>query len=302
MTDVTIDTDRPFRGILLRLLSGFLFAAMVVMVKATSEEVPLGEIVFFRSAFALIPLIAFLWIRGEFPSGLRTKRPWGHVLRSGFGAAAMFTSFAAIARLPVAEATLIGYLSPVLTAIAGVILLGERMTIFRIGGVVLGLAGVAVLVWPELGGGVADDGRLAGLVLGVITAILTALALAMTRSLARNESPGAIAFYFALASAAAGLATLPGGWVMPLAQGFWFLVLAGIFGGFAHIAMTVAFRYAEASRLAPFEYVALIWAVLADLLIFGLPLAPAFFFALPLVLGGAAFAALERSRRKAVAA
>ncbi|WP_425051773.1 DMT family transporter [Psychromarinibacter sp. S121] len=303
MSAIDTPADIPLRGILLRLFSGFLFAGMVVMVKALSEDVPLGEIVFFRSAFALIPLVVFLRIRGEFPAGLRSKRPWGHVVRSGFGAAAMFTSFAAIARLPVAEATLIGYLSPVLTAVAGVVLLGERATVYRVVGVALGLAGVAVLVWPELGGGPADARRLTGLALGVATAVLTAMALAMTRSLARSgESPGAIAFYFALASAAAGLATLPGGWIMPSMQTLLFLVMAGIMGGFAHIAMTLAFRYAEASRLAPFEYVALIWAVLSDLLIFGLPLSPIFFLALPLLLGGAAVAAMEGRRRKGVTA
>lgn len=299
MTAVDTSPDMPWRGIFLRLLSGLLFAGMVVMVKALSEDVPLGEIVFFRSAFALIPLVIFLRLRGEFPSGLKTKRPWGHLLRSMFGATAMFTSFAALARLPVAEATLIGYLSPVLTAVAGVVLLGERATVFRVGGIALGLAGVAVLVWPEIGGGVMDQTRLIGLALGVATAVLTSLALAMTRSLAHGgESPGAIAFYFAICATLGGLATLPGGWILPSSQTLILLVLAGIFGGFAHIAMTLAFRYAEASRLAPFEYVALIWAVLTDIAIFHLPLAPAFVFALPLVLGGAVFAALERRPRR----
>ncbi|MBL1420528.1 MAG: DMT family transporter [Alphaproteobacteria bacterium] len=299
MTEIDNSIDKPRRGILLRLLAGLLFAGMVVMIKAVSEKVPLGEIVFFRSAFAMIPLVIFLYLRREFPHGLRTKRPWSHVLRSGFGAAAMFTSFATIARLPVAEATVIGYLSPVLTAVAGVVLLGERATVYRIGGIALGLAGVMILVWPELGVGELDTRRFTGLILGVITAILTSLALSMTRSLARTtESPGAIAFYFALCSGLAGLATLPGGWIMPSADTLLLLVLAGLFGGFAHIAMTLAFRYAEASRLAAFEYVAIIWAVLTDLVIFSLPLAPAFLLALPLVLAGAAFAAMERSTQK----
>lgn len=286
-------TDRPGFGILLRLLSGFLSAAMVVAVKAVSDTVPLGEIVFFRSAFALIPLVIFLWLRSEFPAGLHTNRPWGHIARSGFGAVAMFTSFASIARLPIAEATLISYLYPVLTAAAAVILLGERMTPYRTGGIALGLAGVFVLVWPELDGSQIDRARLTGLILGVLTAILTALALAMTRSLVRTDSPGSVAFWFAASSAAAGLVTLPSGWIIPSAPTLALLILAGLFGGFAHIAMTVAFRYAEASRLAPFEYVALIWPVMADLLIFHLHLAPAFILALPLVLGGAALAAME---------
>jgi drug/metabolite transporter (DMT)-like permease len=121
--------ERPALGNALRLLSGLLFAAMVVCVKAVSLDAALGQVVFCRSFFALIPLVAFLWLRREFPGGLRTRRPFGHMLRSGFGALAMFASFAAIARLSVAEATLVGHLSPVFTAAAGMVLLSGRLTL-----------------------------------------------------------------------------------------------------------------------------------------------------------------------------
>ena len=287
--------DRPALGIALRLLSGLLFAGMAVCVKAASDAVPLGQIVFFRSAFALIPLVAFLAWRRELPGGLRTGRPWGHLVRSAFGAAAMFTSFAAVARLPLSEAALIAYLSPVFTAIAAAAVLSERLTVWRIAGLVLGFGGVVALVWPDLGGG-ATGGRLAGYAFGIATAALTACALLMVRSLARTENAGAIAFYFVVASMIGGLMTLPWGWAVPSLPTLALLVLCGLFGGAAHIAMTLAFRHAEASRLAPFEYVALLWTALADLAIFGLALSPALLLALPLVLGGAALAAMERRR------
>ncbi|MEP4197077.1 MAG: DMT family transporter [Aliishimia sp.] len=145
--------DRPTLGIYLRILSGLLGTGMFICVKAVSDTVPLGEIVFFRSLFAVIPLLVFLWIRDEFPGGLATKRPFDHVLRAGFGALALLTSFAALARLNVAEAILIAQLTPMLTAIAAVWLLSERLTIFRIAGIGLGFAGVVVLIWPELGVG-----------------------------------------------------------------------------------------------------------------------------------------------------
>lgn len=304
MTTSPFSTFAPStRGVLLRLLSGFLFAAMIVCIKASSTSVPLGEIVFFRSFFALAPLVLFLWLRGEFPGGLATRRPLGHLLRSGFGAAAMFASFASIARLPVAEATLIGHLTPAFTAVAAALFLRERLTVWRVGGVLLGLAGVMVLVSPDLGTtGPLDPRQLAGYGFGLLMAVLTAAALLMVRALNRTESPGAIAFYFVVASMIAGLVTLPFGWTLPDMQSLALLVGAGLFGGAAHIAMTLAFRYAEASRLAPFEYVALVWPVLADLLVFHLPLAPAFALALPLVLGGAAMAALERKQREKLAA
>lgn len=292
--------ERPALGIGLRILSGAMFAGMAIFVKAVSNHVPLGQIVFFRSAFALIPLVVFLWIRSEFPHGLTTKRPFGHLLRSGFGAAAMFASFASIERLPLGEATLLGYLSPVFTALAGVFILGERANVWRVGGVLLGILGVITLVWPELGNGGADPSRLAGYGLGLLMGVLTAFALIMVRSLNRTENPGAIAFYFVLASMIGGIATLPLGWVMPDLKSLILLVFAGVFGGLAHITMTLAFRHTEASRLAPFEYLAILWPVLADIVLFQLPLNPVFLVALPLVLAGAAMAAMEgrKARRK----
>ncbi|MEM9797003.1 MAG: DMT family transporter [Pseudomonadota bacterium] len=291
---MTDPLDRPDLGIALRVLSGLLFTGMAVCVKALSEAVPTGQIVFYRSAFALIPLAVFLWWRGELPGGLATRRPGAHLLRSALGAAAMFASFATIARLPLAEAVLIGHLSPILTAVFAVLILSERLTVWRIAGVVLGFAGVVALVWPEFG--IGDPGaatRLTGYALGLLAAALTAGALLTVRSLARTESPGAIAIYFVAASMVGGLLTLPSGWAETGRMTFALLALAGLFGGAAHIAMTLAFRYAEASRLAPFEYVAFLWAVLADLVLFGTPLGPSFLLALPLVLLGAASAASE---------
>lgn len=290
--------ENPRIGILLRILSGFLFAGMSICIKAVAADVPVGEIVFFRSAFALVPLVVFLWIRKEFPQGLATRRPLGHLLRSSLGAAAMFASFASIARLPLAEATLLTYLSPTFTSVAGVLLLFEQVTIWRVGGVVLGLAGVLVLVWPELGHHDMDSGRMWGYVWGLLMGILTAFALIMVRSLSRTENPGAIAFYFVIASMIGGIATVPFGWVIPDWYALSILVMAGLFGGFAHIAMTLSFRHAEASLLAPFEYLAILWPVLADLLLFDMPISSAFLTALPLVLAGAALAAMEGRRRR----
>ncbi|MEM1149885.1 MAG: DMT family transporter [Pseudomonadota bacterium] len=290
-------TDNPALGISLRLLSGFLFAGMFVSVKAVSEDVPLGEIVFFRSFFALIPLIIFLWARGEFPSGLATKRPGAHFVRSSFGALALFTSFAALARLNVAEASLLAQLSPVITALAAVVLLGERLTLWRVSALALGFLGVIVLVWPEIRGG-TDQARFIGYLIGLASASLTALALIMVRSLNRTESPGAIALYFVLASMLGALLTLPWGWLLPDTGTLLLLICAGLFGGLAHIAMTLAFRYAEASRLAPFEYVALIWPLLADLLLFRVGVSAAFFVAAPIILGASVLAAMEGRRDK----
>lgn len=287
--------DRPLAGILLRILSGMLFAAMLVCVKVVSNEVPLGQTVFFRSAFALLPIVVFMAWRREFPRALATRRPYGHLLRSGLGAAAMFTSFAAVARLPVAEATLLAQLAPVTLALGGVLLLGERLTVHRVAALALVLCGVSFLILPELQGGPVAE-RLFGYGLGIFSALLTAGALLTVRRISRTESPASIAFYFVLISTLAGLATIGLGWVSVGWSTLTLLVLAGLFGGAAHICMTIALGMTEVSRLAPFEYLALIWPVLADLWLFGQPFSDGFLLALPLVLGGAMLAAMEGRR------
>jgi len=290
-------TDRPSLGISLRILAGVLSAGMFICVKAVGTDVPLGEVVFFRSFFAVIPLIIFLWLRGEFPQGLATKRPFEHLLRSSFGALSLFTSFAALAYLSLAEALLIAQLSPMLMAVGAVVILSERLTIWRVCGILVGFVGVIVMVWPDLGGAGSDSARLLGIGLGLVSAVLSALALIMVRSLNQTESPGAIAMYFVVASMVGALCTLPWGWIIPDAQTTALLIGAGLFGGFGHIALTLSFRYAEASRLAPFEYIALLWPLLADLFIFRLQLSMTFLVAAPLILAGAIIAASEGTKR-----
>lgn len=156
------DINHPNLGIILRIVSGLLGSGMFICVKAVSDEVPLGEIVFFRAFFAFIPLLIFLWIRREFPQGLATKRPFDHLLRSGFGALSLFLAFAAISRLNLAEAVLIAQLSPVLMAAAAVLFLSERITIWRVGGLMLGFLGVIALVWPDLSSSNVSTDRLLG--------------------------------------------------------------------------------------------------------------------------------------------
>lgn len=257
-------------GIYLRIGATLFFTIMVLFIKLIADVVPTGQIVFYRSAFALIPLVTFLYLTKEFPSGLRTKRPKGHVYRCLLGCLAMFASFASLKYLPISHATVIGYLAPILAVILARVMLKEEVTGARWAGIIIGFVGMLVLILPNVSGVEADQSYFTGVMLGLLTAVLTAGAKIQIRNLAKTENAGAIAFYFALTCTVAGLATLPMGWVIPNHEQLLLLIGSGLAGGIAHIMMTLSYQYSEVSKLATFEYLALAFAVVADFVFFAI--------------------------------
>lgn len=257
-------SDRPILGLWLRVGSILAFSGMALCVKLAASDFPTGQMVFYRSFFAIIPLVGFLWLRGEFPNGLRTRKPLGHLLRCLAGCVAMFTAFASLRYLPLADYTLVGFLAPFATAILARLVLGEATGPRVWIGVGLGFAGVIVLVWPELSMSGQREGYLLGVALGLATALLTAITKIQIRTLCRTESAGAIAFYFALTCTMAGAATAVFEWNSAGLDQLWPLIWAGILGGIAHILMTLGIQFCPLSRQAGLDYLTLAFAILMD--------------------------------------
>lgn len=277
---LTLDTT----GIFLRIGATFFFTLMVILIKFLAEAVPVGQVVFFRSAVALVPLVLFLMWTRDFPSGLRSKRPMGHVVRCLMGCAAMFASFASLKYLPLAHASILGYLAPMLAVVLARFILGENVSPIRWFAVVLSFLGMLVLVLPKATGAALDQSYMIGLALALVMAVFTAGAKIQIRSLALTENAGAIAFYFALTCALAGLLTAGLGWVQPNPMQWLLLIGSGLTGGIAHIMMTLALQKSEVSKLAPFEYLSLIFAVIADYTLFNVVPGLAFVGATALIL------------------
>lgn len=257
-------------GIALRLLATLLFSLMSLSVRVASVEAPVGQIVFWRSCIALVPILAYLALRGQLRDGLKTGNPIAHVKRSLYGAAAMFFSFLSIAHLPLALATALSFLAPLVVVPIAVLLLGERPGWLVAGATLLGFFGVGLMLWPAMSGPAMATGTLIGVGAGLACAATTAFAKTEIKRLTATEKPAAIAFYFALLCAACGLATWPFGWANVGATAWLALLASGLFGGLAHIAMTEAVARAPISTLAPFEYTAMLWALLFDLAVFAL--------------------------------
>lgn len=262
----------PLRGILLKSLSVVVFTVMSSLVKATAGgalPIPPGQQMFFRSFFAIPVILVWLAMRGELGVGLRTHRPMGHFYRGLVGSAAMCMSFWALALLPLPEVMAIGYAAPLLTVILAAMFLGEPVRLFRLSMVALGLLGVVIVLSPRLGAGVTGDPRHSlGAVVTLTGAACTAMAMIFVRKLAQEERTSAIVFWFSVTSTLLGLLTLPFGWVMPDAGTLAMLVAIGLLGGVAQILLTSAYRYADASLIAPFDYVSMVLALLIGWFVF----------------------------------
>ncbi len=257
-------------AIAMKLASVTMFVVMASLVKAGSVEVPSGQAVFFRSFFALMVIVGWLIAKGEFWDGIATQDKAGHAWRGGVGTFAMLCMFGALGLLPLPEVTAIGYVKPIMVVVFAALILGERVRMYRLGAVGLGLIGVLIILWPRLSmvGSATTNVQVIGALLVLVGASSAALAQVFIRRMVETESVSAIVFWFSLTSSVLSLMTFPFGWAIPSPLVAFYLILAGVIGGFAQILLTLAYRYAEAAILAPFDYASMVVAVIIGIFIF----------------------------------
>ncbi len=254
------------RGILLMIGAVTVFTVMTSFIKVTAGRVPAGEAVFFRSVMALPVIMIWLASQGKLRGGLATERPWGHVVRGFAGTIAMGLGFAGLAYLPLPEVTAIRFVTPILMVILAALILGEKFRMVRMSAVTIGLIGVIVILWPNLGGTSESAAFGAFLVLG--SAGFAAFAQVFVKSMAGREKTAAIVFYFSMTATLLSLLTIPFGWVVPTPRELAFLVGAGLIGGVGQILLTSSYRFADAGVLAPFTYVSMLWAIVIGYFVF----------------------------------
>ena len=267
----TKPTVKPLLGISFKVLSALAFTMMSAGLKLVSDRYPTGELVFFRSFCALIPLLVWLGWQGDLINSVRTRNLRGHILRGIIGSTGMFAGFTALSFLPLHDAIAIGYAAPLITVALAALILKEVVRAYRWTAVVIGLVGVLIMLSPHLSTSVRQGfgGPAVGAAFALLGAFCSAGATIQVRRLVRDEKTGAVVLYFSLLSATLGLATIILGWNWPTAKDFALLVLIGILGGIGQILMTQSYRYADTSIVAPFEYTTMIWALLIGWFLFG---------------------------------
>jgi drug/metabolite transporter (DMT)-like permease len=251
-------------GILLRVLAMALMAVLAAIVKACAERgVPVLEIIFFRNAFAFIPVMLYIWRTSGF-GVLRTRRPGAHLTRSAVGLTGMICGFTAVSMLPLTQSTAISFSAPLFMVALSALILKEPVGMHRWLAVAVGFVGVLIMVHPDPRQFVG-----VGVLFAIAAAVGSAGAMIAIREISRTEPGPTIVFYFTLAGAAVGLASLPFGWVMPSPGVLALLVAAGLIGGTGQLLLTEAIRRAPVAVVAPFDYTQLVWAGLIGFLVWG---------------------------------
>ncbi len=271
--------ERRLLAIALRLVAALVLTLMFAIVKLVDARgVSLVESLFYRQALAM-PLVLGWIIMGPGWAALKTRRPAAHVTRTVLGMTGMALNFTTFLLLPLAEATVLLFTVPLFATILSAVLLKERVGVHRWGAVLLGFAGVLIVVQP---GG--TELPAVGVVVGLCAATVVSAVSITLRQIGRTESAVTTVFWFTSLSAV-GL-----GMAMPFVgeshevTTFLLLLGLGLLGGLAQIALTASLRLAPVSVVLPMDYSNLLWSALIGWLVFAALPTPTLWLGAPLII------------------
>ena len=279
--------NNPAAGIALILVAVSAISLNDMLIKLLSGGYPLHQMVFIRSGIGICISLVILQFEGGWAS-LRPRRPGLQILRAFLLVVANMSFFAALASLPLAETTAIAFVAPLLITLLGVPLLGERVGPLRIGAVLVGFAGVIIVIQPWQGG----DARAAPFVvylLPLVAALAYALNSLLTRLLGVSSRPSAMAIYVQVTFIAVSLGFwavagdgrftdglqneslifLLRAWTWPAPGDVGLFAVLGVTSGVVGYTIAASYRLADAATIAPFEYVGLPMAIFWGWVIFG---------------------------------
>ena len=230
------------------------FSLMDVIVK-WSEEYPVGEVLFFRGFFGIIPLL-FLIPKNRYFDFYKTNRPFLHLKRCLAGLIALISIFIALRNLPLATVVSISFAAPIFTTIFSIFLLNEKVGFYRWLAVLVGFVGIIVISEPGL----------SSLNLYYIYPIIFCLGLSYVaisiRKLATTEPVWLISFFFSFSIMILSFFTFYQNWIMPSFKHLFLLSMIGILGGLANLWLSQSYKLSEVSLVSPLKYLALIFAII----------------------------------------
>jgi drug/metabolite transporter (DMT)-like permease len=249
------------RGALWMCAAATAFALMITLVRHLTDGLHPLQVVFFRTAFGLLAMLPWLLRQGI--GVLRTGRFRLHLLRALIGIFAMVGWFTTLSLMPLAEATALSFTAPIFTSVLAGLILGEAMRLRRWSATALGFLGALIIVRP--GFAAIDPAAL----LAVITAAIWASSTILIKIMARTESAGAITTYMVLLTTPMTFLAALFVWQNPSLEQLGWAALLGAAGSTGHLCMSRALATADATVVAPLDYLRLPIVALIAFIAFG---------------------------------
>jgi len=229
-------------------MSGWLSLTLVMVVagREATRELNVFELMELRSVLGLVLLYPLIHFNGGLAI-VKTTRLMLHVGRNLIHYCAQLGWFFALTLIPIGQVVAIEFTMPIWTAILATTFLGERMTIWKVAAIVLGLVGVLVIVRPAAGE--MNQGQL----IALAAAVGFGISIALVKSLTRTESTLSIIFWMLVVQSVAGFAPTLAAWVWPSAAIWGWIVVIAICGTFAHFCLARAL-YADATIVIPMDF------------------------------------------------
>ncbi len=232
------------------------------VVKWLSGDYQVGQILTFRGAAAVILITGVLLWRREF-NIFEVRYPKVQLLRAVLMIASTFLFVNGLRLMPLADTVAVAFVGPIFVTALAPILLSERVGWRRWSAVLVGFAGVLIILRPS------GDGLHWAALLPAGAALCGACRDLLTRGISHGEASGTTLFYSTLGVALAGAVTAPFGWQTPALADLGLFVVAGMLLSIAHFLHIETFRFAEAAVVTPFKYSALLWAMAIGFLVWG---------------------------------
>ena len=248
-------------GIALILVTLLLFVSMDTLVKGLVQRNPAPVLIWMRFLVHMLVAAGIMLAVPRYRPYMRTKAPVRQLVRSALLLCTTTTFFFGLRFLKLADLTILTQAAPLIVVALSVLLLREKVGPRRWFGVLVGFAGLIIILKPGFGFQAAS-------LFGLASALIYAIYQIMTRSLSRSEHTMTTFFYTAAVGAVAMAAVAPFFWQTPTLLDAILMCVPGIFGGTGHLLLIMAFARSEASLLAPYFYTAILWATILGWAIF----------------------------------
>lgn len=243
------------------LLTMLLFVSMDTAAKYLSQSYPVLQVVWARYLFHA--LLLALYLNVKIPGLMRTKRLGMQLFRSLLLLVTTVMFFTGISLIPLADASAIMFVAPIIVTALSMPMLGEKVGPRRWASIAIGFIGALIVIRPT-----GDSLQLAAL-LPFGAACCYAVYQVFTRSLSHSDQPLTTLAYTALVGAVVMCFVVPFNWQAPDTNGWLMMILIGLLGGVSQFTLIKAFQSAPAAAVTPFSYSSLIWATLYGFLVFG---------------------------------